>query len=1507
MNTTTVTTTTTESSGTITIKVWIIYAVIFPIIAIAAIAALLILCRWLCNKRHVSVLPKSEPEKSHIINDLNNSNEATTEPLDHFVVSHEASKISKKPKKAINRLGKKDSTPSAEREREPGIENLNRALDLATEERERTDDNFHGDAVSENAFNHLKEESAPNEGIRQLKQRHVTTNRNKSLINTFKPENACVSKSKTLQDTSRILLSRRRRRKCKESAMKRNMKLIKSKLNRPKTDTDESIDETTDGSTSTVVTASEEESAIDPSFVQSGDEDCITDDEDSGTDNFTSRHSKKLKRETLNEANENMSKLSIRNGKSNQEPNTGDTPIADITKRNIKNEKAKETNIQSKSSKDSKLFTGKESIPKYQLTVSGNEASEATLTSELPHDVEAEQRTSTSSENKMKKKVTKATHEHVQRQGPLATSSFKSNVEEKADAYKGEKQKQTGDINATRHSSKLNIHDFFQGETGVSNESFEPKEKSYDNYKEFERMVMKRGTVSLNRSVSLNEMDLHKDETYSRRRKRKYQSLRQTKKESVFDVLKTLDKTPKKSILKKSKSLHLKSKGKENSESLRYEGGTTIFTDEGKEEMNLSYVHFTKDIDTCKININNVYPTAYEACTTSLTSKENKSATSKSNQMNENNESNIESQINATTIETGSDLEQSQQCGDNKPQRTDKTKSKDTETIAFASLNIHEDTNHGINHDRIGNENDSISEIVSSNLLATSDDISTLQDTDILDFPKPSMDGIESFTQLLTQTDLNEKQPEVEANRKCDDSYVVNIIKENVSDNRSESNDMISLEVGSNDKKEQETSGNHHQTAQYDDTENIKMQNLSDKVESINIPDDKETSIFQSRYKYSSGEAEKQSKLSFNLNHDSTRTATEQRTFQCKENEADKLEDAQIHVSERGLLFSKDFYTTASPSPTTHVIDQNVEQRQVSEQNTPGDTDESSMTPVKAYSEVNIKDDVTVKVNMNQGQTPMFTRTLILNELRANDRDAMSDETTRCQNADLLQEEFTKTHLTDNNVPTSLLTEYANSTVFNDYSRRIDLSKREIASTLSLKKEHRHTLLVHDERSRTPVLTGGGLKMPLGQPKHASIPHSTERNNCNPLFDCIGVETTPKETKRSFHSTISPPHLTRSLSPILKKDASESAMDRPITPPSKTQAKIRQGNTHKNNLTSLNEHSKYQRPLAGDPHQFRNTELQKKPSINGSASVKKPTHAGKLKRDVLSTLNKDELKVSERANVVSKDETRIDGRLEQENEKNDSIKGHTFNLRNGSFKGRSKTPAVEIERSPKYPLEQKRSKTPLPVPTFIKSNTETSPKKILIDELKPKHQTHYIESFSRNFPNFPIDRRQFRSSDHQRRKSLTSFRNKRSNTVVLGKHDTAASTLLNRRMKEDNTLSGSVNSRKPSERERPKSAMSLRSAPRSTTMETVLTIPRNFKARNESKQMREGNRYFDSGKSTSEKEHDRTNRIPQSYKSHVKADTFLNLEHTNNGLTDSDSELEEFFANPEAEVLQLGN
>lgn len=169
---------------------------------------------------------------------------------------------------------------------------------------------------------------------------------------------------------------------------------------------------------------------------------------------------------------------------------------------------------------------------------------------------------------------------------------------------------------------------------------------------------------------------------------------------------------------------------------------------------------------------------------------------------------------------------------------------------------------------------------------------------------------------------------------------------------------------------------------------------------------------------------------------------------------------------------------------------------------------------------------------------------------------------------------------------------------------------------------------------------------------------------------------------------------------------------------------------------------------------------------------------------------------------------------------------------------RSKSPSFKIQSSEKYFIEPKRSKTPTPESTFGRQSTDQSFMKPLVLYLNLTHKkiplstfhTHttdiaHVESLSRNVNAFSKGIRHPEFHEHRSFSKLDPISRAVPGAIRCKTPEPIkpeSKTLLLQREKRNNTLTGRGNSRNHSERERPKSAMSMRSAPWSTKQERVL-------------------------------------------------------------------------------------
>lgn len=1302
--------------------------------------------------------------------------------MDSFVVTHDSRKISSKPKEAVHCLPQKTLKSANVQEKDHlGLERLNKAIEIVNEERGRKEI-VQDDVVSENTLNHLKEEVLPKVTTPVIQSHFITTPRGENVINTesegkFQIPRAIVAPNRV----------HKKQRKPKISALKRNTRLLQSKLNIQTTEFSEGTDTATEVSSSSILTGSEEESEIDPSFAQSGEED-LTDDEDSGRDSFNSRYNKKkMKRKTLNETTAVHLHENHRSKSANKK----------------KKEKLGKSEITALKDKCTTASVEKSSRDKFST------AKLAPTNCHGEHHLPEKNISNTSSNVKQKKPI--QISQHVPREGPIATSSFKASTEEKTDVHRSENlEKQINDL---KDDSK-----HFDGDT-KRDMDVDKKQKSWflninanDNYMKFEETVMKLAKVNLNRSVSLNEADAFKDELTSRRRKRKYQSLRQARKESVFDVLQKLDIAPKKSILKKSKSVHVKSTAAETPmDSQMFMASDTnikepILNNADSDAQFTSKTHEHKQPKDTRCHVIGQYQKTSE---TDITEKVFANLqTSGSNISIAQNSETITS-LNETEINDDEKFDQQSIDRDIHSDVKDKRsnemlESKTDESVAVIRPHLYNE-----------NVQEKVEGVSTSKIMSSTSGSAAGIDSTNLDLSRRNVSNSNDKEAYLTFDRLSPILPnQVTHEQAFLQTNGISYLETNVGNENSESLSESTAVISSNsvtlDKVLQMKLRKKLIAFQ---SHRSKEMALSDDVDLVEMPieQQKESSaeLFKAKAKTASededSEKNEEQENRTNVGKSDVVRGDHKAFTEKKENQMNELPDAFIFVSERGLIYTISNRDHIQTSTTEKAFEDETQQMTI---------DSKSK---KLQNEVLRNQQTTDSSKISKDKTPSLQN--------------ICDKTKMAQVSKIQQTKCPQhSDVGDITHPLSLNSEYTSSpTQSADRSKSPTLT-RDTSKTTTLQD----TFKINSSYQENANLFSFSARH---IDNTASVSKMRDEPDCDPIFRHSLSE--PKDLKAIILETVSKPHPKDEPHPLLPNH----------------------------------------RPKSADVFSRKHDFLETRPC---KESVEQNN------------------KYVDNTNTIHTKQT-------QEEFINETGMRRDFRVPGmATFSYRPKSTLIEMERSSKHTLESRRSKTPTFRPTYT-SETDASNMSTLVAELKPKHQmfplskmkpnglsVSNIESFSRNLPT--TSRASFVPEHEDRPKGMNraSYRSKRA-----GPMPSYNTTLLTKREKEKNILNGRVNSRISSERERPKSAMSLRSAPRPTYLETVHPTLESSK-RKVDKHNR--NNPFGHENSSFKFPHGAVKQrmdIDEMANAILQADK---MEHT-----DSDSEIENFFANPDAEVLQIGS
>ena len=1334
------------------------------------------------SKRVSSVSPVIEPEQNRTVNNLKDDKEQKEEkdPFKNFTVSYESDKLSKKTKKAVNCLNKKDDKSKASTV-ESFKNKPNKARDKPVKDGESVAERIDCDAVSENAFNHMKEESRPAQSNGQLPDKVIRKSRSESMNNTLKQNNNPRSRKspfKSKSDTRQKLTSGKQRN-TKKSAKTRNLNLIKSKLKMHEVESKDVISETsTDSDTSTMYISSEEESVIDTSIVQSGDEDVITDDEDSAAD----YHYPKVRKANFHASKRQDIKESQRIDVSKSD---------DGQNKGVSNLSCEESSIVGDANlrESSKVTTGEtwhmetttgekshmENIPLNNLNSysldnkvskhAKNKAFVADLNLENDSDTETNQYLDSKIKSTNIKLVDTMKCEHVPRKGPIASSSFKSE-----DNNKNKLRNKESDLdNKISFNNDFGIH---------ATATDEQETQKLVNYLQFKDAVMKDGRVNLNRSMSLNEGEQFKINIESKRkRKRKYTSLRVAKKESVFDAIQTLEKEPKKGILKKSKSLLL------------------------DKRPNLPDANIEK-------------------------------RTSRSEQL-------LPKETRYDKMNGNTDAEEF-----DAPDRLKRISDLPTENNTFC-------------------------EILSSNLQTATDTLASNDDTPLCfqltaeksskQFAQYSADNMKCESSIQRETNMNfDNLPEGSDEERYD--QIVNesradlTLNQNIANKNKGRQVMFNFDnVSPSDDKNIENMKNVEPewNKTFSNFDSEKNENQQDKTsdDSCDLP------IFEKRNK--EADSDKEITMPNCLEEQKSSVINSPTRDQKHFKETDIVQRSNpSHTQETEKKGSLDIYIPKH----LEDIDSSLELIEIN--STSEDTTELND---------NLNDNFISIQNAYECTLPVITNGKEFGSEQSNECSELADVSTRPDVAlDNLEVTSFKTK--------DLCTHSAEFREAVHFDLPMNKDKKGKSKLLFCDKQSNIEFTQH-ERPKTPHPTSDGFKMP----PTTKLLNKVVRHKSNPSFDKAHVEMLQLQKEfKSISNQSSQNHKSKSLSPIAKKDANSLPQNISLPFPPKSSDNYMTHESITSKPTSIEE-----------GHASKSDENTRKIMQMKRSNSSNPIHA-------ISPLTKDRSnRIAKTANSKANAEVEVPVNKSKENkDEHERMQSPLFHLRNDTIRMRSKTPSVDIERTSRNHHESKRSKTPMPTPTYLKDQSDTSIVKPLIHPLS-KLKTGYtknanMETFSRNFPSVLEEKRcvavPFRG--------IRRFPNR--NVPVLENTNINEHKLLDRREKDRNILNERTISKREPVIERPKSAMSMRSAPRLTTMENVTPLPRKLKSDNSLRPKSGG--YRTSVTSTPAQDDQARN----SKGSNSRGSDVLNVRQSYD-IGESDSELEEFFANPDVESLQFGN
>jgi hypothetical protein len=452
---------------------------------------------------------------------------------------------------------------------------------------------------------------------------------------------------------------------------------------------------------------------------------------------------------------------------------------------------------------------------------------------------------------------------------------------------------------------------------------------------------------------------------------------------------------------------------------------------------------------------------------------------------------------------------------------------------------------------------------------------------------------------------------------------------------------------------------------------------------------------------------------------------------------------------------------------------------------------------------------------------------------------------------------------------------------------------------MSLSSQHSSIALGLRERPATPHLSSTDMNSKSIVNNSSNLLNKVFRHKSNPSFDRAHLELL--QSHKSNVNQLNKRNISQPLSPIVKEDEPKNIS---LTLPP---------NLGGNNMpleTSIRETTAQNAPLEEKLYSNKADKCTSKQIKSHRSKSFIPTaqmedemtnDVETLRAGVLSPIkmkNKSTIEKKSLDTIILAG-TSTNG-INQHNKEHGRIRSPVFNVRNNDIRIRSKTPSAELERVGRNLNDPKRSKTPMPVPSYFMKQSEGTVAKPFLTHPLSKLKTGYstntnMETFSRNVPSVLEEKRKAGASF---RRSMKRFPNR--NVPVSDNTKTNEHTLLYRREKETNVLDEKVEFKRISVRERPKSAMSMRSAPRMTSQDNVTPFPRKFRTDNRLRQKTEEHRRSITPTLT----HDDKSTDSRRPSSRVES---CNVQQANYDLDESDSELEAFFANPDVKSLQFGN